>query len=112
MRLDKHWGLLHRPIMHDDCTAVPAAPPMSDCCQAGMCLCTGIGLSVKARADKFLRYISSKFTIGSEARTLLSESRIVFHLTSRPHTYEGMVEGSSEDVSLWLHIGHMQYSPI
>ena len=111
VRLDKQWDFMHRPIVNADCQSVGNATEHSICCRAGMCLCSDTGARIRARADKFLRYLAQICPPKTPNRSYLAASRLVLRFTGRPKSYEEMLADDAEEVELWVHIGHMQFSP-
>ena len=112
-RLEAHWDLLHREIAPPADMQEGEAPGQSACQKAGICICTGEGVTVRKIADKFLKHMKRHFPFGSQKRKALAQGDFVVKLAGRMTSYEDVVAGVLPlTISRWYHIGLMYLSPI
>ena len=115
--LDKLWGDLHQTI--DEGLSVPEGGEQEEvkfkpsrCQEAGLCLCTGRGLSLFRCRNQMLRALKTHFVTKTE-KAALSSGCVVLQLQSflEANLSEAVDAPAEPAGELWLHIGSHSWSP-
>ena len=112
--LEEQWLALHHTITSDNNQQEPVEKPQdeSKCRAAGVCLCSESGKLVERRAKKFVNEIRLLCRTRLAFKKWLAQGRMIVKLVGTPKKYEDFfAEDGSGMAEVWLHIGHMIFSP-
>lgn len=114
--LERQWQQMHQ-VVADSAGPQPPAPNpaarSSECCSAGMCLCTGAGLKVRQIADAFLRHMKTTFPKDTDFRRKLLDANIVVRIVGEPlvDDNEQIVGMENAFGEVFFHVGLQYLSP-
>ena len=113
VRLEEQWEQLHRPIMDEEIAAPHAEPAglaATECCLAGVCLCSSQGKKLKARSVRFMAYMKTLTTERRGFKHKLDGGYLVVKVEGAPAVSDGIACDGGPIVA-WLHIGVQYFQP-
>jgi hypothetical protein len=112
--MHRHWHSIAAAVKHED--APPIAAPEHgassiSCLDAGMCICSGVGVIVYALRNSLLRVLKQECPPKSHRRTLLVDGSVVLLFAAWNHAHIGDGPRPLPDKTLAAHVGLMYLSP-
>lgn len=113
--LREAWSGLHKTLLEGECKPRSSQfrEPVAPCLEAGVCLCSAEGRSLKRFCDAFKASMKKVFKASSDEKDLLVNASIVVRIVGSwaVDDYEAMLQMEEAERTIYFHIGLMYFSP-